>query len=49
MRDTVVGLEVELGEALGQTAYYLALLAGKDAAAREYERVHRVEGVPRDS
>ena len=39
MRDSVVGLEVELGEALGQTAYYLALLAGKDAAAREYERV----------
>jgi hypothetical protein len=39
MRDAIVGLEVELGEALGQTAYYLALLAGKDAAAREYERV----------
>jgi SAM-dependent methyltransferase len=39
MRDTVVGLEVELGEAIGQNAYYLAMLAGKDAAAREYERV----------
>jgi hypothetical protein len=39
LRDIVIGLEVEVGEARGQSAYYLAMLAGKDAAAREYERV----------
>ncbi|MGH8977899.1 MAG: hypothetical protein ACRDV7_07470, partial [Acidimicrobiia bacterium] len=38
-RDIIAGLEVEVGEAIGQNAYHIGLLAGKDAAAREYERV----------
>jgi hypothetical protein len=39
MRDTVVGLEAELGEALGAAEFYQALLRGKEAAAQEYERI----------
>ena len=47
MRDSVVGLEVELGEALGQTADHLAPARREGRGGTRVRACRRVEGVPR--
>jgi hypothetical protein len=39
LRDTIIGLEVEIGEARGQRDYYAAQLAGKEQIALELQSV----------